>query len=87
MPPVPVPSNAPPVPPPAPADPNADWTAAEKKWFEENGVTDEKEKEVIRGRSRVMAYDRAKQKFETEKAAPPEPKAKKKWYESSDDAA
>lgn len=84
MPPVPVPNNPPPVP---PTDPNAEWTTAEKKWFDDNGVTDEKEKEAIRGRSRVLAYDRARQKFEDNKTAPPEPKPKKKWFEPPDDAA
>lgn len=75
MPPVPVPN-----PPPPPADPNADWTTAEKAWFEDQGITDEKEKEAIRGRARVLEYDRTKKEFNEKKKAPPEEK-KKKWYD------
>lgn len=71
------PPNTPPAP---PADPNADWTAKEKAWFEKNGVTEEKEKEAIRGRARVLAYDRERSKFESDTATPAEP-PKKKWYQ------
>lgn len=71
-------------PPTPPADPNADWTAAETAFFEKHGVKDEKEKEIIRGRARVIAYDRERQKFEEKHATPnpePTPAPDKKWYE------
>lgn len=71
----------PPAAPPAPpADPKADWTAAEETWFKEHGVTEDKEKEIIRGRARVMAYDRHRQKFEDGQSKPPD-EQKKKWYD------
>jgi hypothetical protein len=74
-------TNQPNTPPPTPsADPNADWTAKEKAWFEKNGVTDDKEKEAIRGRARVLAYDRERSKFETESNTPP-PAPVKKWWQ------
>lgn len=72
------PPNAPPTP---PADPNAAWTAKETAWFAANGVTEEKEKEAIRGRARVLAYDRERSKHETESATPPTPPAKKWWQD------
>lgn len=75
------PKNQPPTP---PADPNADWTAAEKKWFDDNGITNEDEKEAIRGRARVAAYDRFKVKFDEEKDKGKKPdnggKPKKPWF-------
>lgn len=72
----PAPTTAPPTP---PADPEADWTTAEEAWFKKNNITEDKEKEIIRGRARVLAYDRERRKFE-EKGTPSEPPAKK-WYD------
>jgi len=68
------------VPPTPPANPEADWTAAEKVWFDKHGVTEDKEKEIIRGRARVLAYDRHRREFEEKASKPPDEK-KGKWYD------
>lgn len=67
--------------PPPPPTPNADWTVAEKAFFEKHGVTEEPEKEVIRKRALIHAYDRERQKFDKESNEPPPPEPTKKWYE------
>ncbi len=74
-----MPPTVPPTPPTPPADPNAEWTAAEVEWFKAHGVTEEKEKEAIRGRARVLEYARHKQDFEEKKKTPADPE-KKPWY-------
>jgi hypothetical protein len=67
--------------PPAPDKPKPDWTAKEKEFFDSEGVTDDKEKAAIRGRARVHAYDRARQKFENESSKPDDkPDDSKPWY-------
>jgi len=59
-----------------------EWKEVEEEFFKAHGVTDEKEKEAIRGRARINAYDRAKQKYESETAEPEEPKKKNsRWYD------
>jgi hypothetical protein len=63
-----------------PANPDADWTATEKAFFEKHGVTDEKEKEVIRKRALIQAYDRERKAFDEKKTAPAAPE-EKKWYQ------
>lgn len=68
------------VPPTPPPDPNADWTTAETEFFKKHGVTEEKEKEIIRGRARVLAYDRERRAFEEKQAKPPDEK-KVPWYD------
>lgn len=52
----------------------------EDDFFAANKITDEGEKNAIRGRARVLAYDRARRKAEddAEKAGKPQ---SKKWYE------
>jgi hypothetical protein len=68
---------APPLPTPTPGDLAKDeW---EKKFFEKHGITDEDEKKAIRGRARVLAYDRARQAAEAEENKPPDNKPKP-WY-------
>ena len=80
--------SAKPVPlPTPPKDPKAEWTVKEREFFTAHGITDEKEMEVIRKRSLVRAYDRAKAKHEAESAEPspsPDPKPAKKWYQDED---
>ena len=77
MPPVPVPT-------PTPADlAKDDW---EKKFFEKEGITDDKEKDIIRSRARVIRYAHAKTKAEEAEATPKE-KKEKKWYESEEESA
>lgn len=69
------PPQAVPSPTPTPAQVEAgDW---EKEFFDKHGITDEDEKKAIRGRARVLAYDRARQKSEEKESQPP---AKKPWY-------
>jgi hypothetical protein len=59
-----------------------EWTDAEKEFFDARGITDDKEKQVIRGRANVHAYDRARAKFEQESEKPAsDDSSKKKWYE------
>ena len=66
-----------------PANPKGDWTAAEKTFFEKHGITDDKEKEVIRKRALVAAYDRERSKFEKEEKEP-EPDKPRAWYQDPD---
>jgi hypothetical protein len=68
---------------PPPEPKKKDWTEAEKEFFEKHGITDDKEKQVIRGRANVYAYDRARARFESEneKPAANDDSGKKKWYE------
>jgi hypothetical protein len=72
--------------PPPPKDPKAAWTEKEKEFFETHGITDDKEKEVIRKRALVRAYDRTRAQFEKEAMEPvPEPKKEPKpWYKDDD---
>lgn len=68
------------LPPPA-ANQKGDWTAKEKEFFEKHSITDDKEKEVIRKRALVHAYDRERSKFDSEGEAAPESTKEKKWYQ------
>lgn len=65
---------------PTPAEVKAgDW---EEEFFKKHGVTDDKEKSAIRGRARVLAYDRAKQKAdEAEEKTKGAPEDKPWWKE------
>lgn len=54
-----------------------DW---EKDFFEKHKITDEAEKNAIRSRARVLAYDRASTKAEQQESTSDDDKPKK-WYE------
>lgn len=56
---------------------SGDW---ESEFFKKNGVTDDAEKNAIRGRARVMAYDRAKQRADEAEEKRSKGDDKKPWY-------
>ena len=62
-----------PVPPPN-TDNRSGW---EEEFFKKHGITDDKEKDAIRGRARVLAYDRARSRAEESESTP----KTSKWYE------
>jgi hypothetical protein len=57
--------------------PPSNW---EEEFFKKHNITDEAEKKAIRGRSVVMAYDRARQAAETAETEKNKPK-ERKWYD------
>jgi hypothetical protein len=50
----------------------------EDEFWKKHNITDDKEKDIIRGRARVLAYDRARRRAEESEDAPPKDK---KWYD------
>jgi len=75
-----IPPTALPIP---PANKEADWNKAETEFFEKHGITDDKEKEIIRRRATVNLYADRRRKFDEEATAPPDPPSpgKKKFWE------
>lgn len=70
-------------PPPTPTAEELAKDNWEQKFFEKHGISDEDEKKAIRGRARVLAYDRARQKAEAEESNGDGEGKKKKdkpWY-------
>jgi hypothetical protein len=61
-----------------PPEKKVDW---EKDFFDKHGVTDDKEKDAIRSRAKVLAYDRARSKREAEEEGEGKPPSEKKWYQ------
>jgi hypothetical protein len=65
-----------------PANKEADWNKAETEFFEKHGITEDKEKEIIRRRATVNLYAERRKKFDEEAATPPPPEpGKKKFWE------
>ena len=65
---------------PPPPPKATDW---EEDFFKKHGVTEDGEKKAIRGRSTVMAYDRARQAAEQAEADKTKPPSKKAWYDKT----
>jgi hypothetical protein len=65
-------AQQPPTPPSTPPD---KW---EDEFWKKHNITDDAEKNAIRGRARVLAYDRARRKAEEEGTTPPKDK---RWFD------
>jgi hypothetical protein len=61
-----------------PAEKKTDW---EKEFFDKHGITDDKEKDAIRGRARVLAYDRARRRAEEKEENEKPSNGDKKWWQ------